>query len=170
MSRFPIVYLTRGKRKMAQMALQQGLFHQRGVMKEAFERAMKYPHEYSIIAAVCNDKMIGVCLIDRHTNINCFVKPSYRRRGLGSDLVERARSQWVQRTHREECELTSYHGHNIQGSLAFWRRNAVLNINDQTGLSKKDVKMLNTPGVNFQAYLLERNRKKYKRLKNNAQR
>lgn len=165
MSQVSIVYLERGKRKMAQMALDQKMFHHRGVMKKVFERALIYPQDYSIVAAVCNEKMIGVCVIDRHTNINCFVKPSYRRRGLGSALVERARAQWTRRTRREECELTSYAGHNSKGSLAFWRKNVVLNINDQTGLSNKDLKMLKTPGVNFQAYLLERNRKKYERLK-----
>ena len=165
MSKSPIVYVQRGKAALAQMALEQGLFHQRGVMKDAFAHAAQHPRNYCIVAAMHAQRMIGVCLIDPHNNINCFVKPSYRRRGLGSALVERARSQWMERTGREECELTSYHGHNVKESLAFWRQNAVLNINDQTGLSKEDVKIMSNPDVNFQAYLLERNRKKYQRLK-----
>lgn len=168
MSQFPIIYMERGKKKMAQMALEQQLFHQNGVLKKAFEDAAQYPQNYSIVAAICAERMIGVCLIDRHNNINCFVKPSHRRRGIGSALVKRARNQWMQRTQREECQLTSYAGHNAKGSLKFWQQNAVLNINDQTGLSDQDVKMMTTQGVNFQMYLLERNRKKYEYLKNHG--
>lgn len=165
-----IVYRERGKAALAQMALEHQLFHQNGVMKKAFEHAAQKPRHYSIVAAMCAERMIGVCLIDQHNNINCYVKPAYRRRGIGSILVERARRQWMQRTQREECQLTSYAGLNTEASLEFWRRNVVLNINDQTGLSKEDVKMLGTPGVKFQAYLLERNRKKYARLKDMVER
>lgn len=165
MSHNPIVYRERGKSVLAQTALEHQLFHQNGAMKKAFEHAVQRPRYYSIVAAVCAERMIGVCLIDQHNNINCYVKPAYRRRGIGSALVERTRIQWMQRTQREECQLTSYAGHNATGSLTFWRHNAVLNINDQTQLSKKDVKALGTPGVNFQAYLLERTRKKHERLK-----
>lgn len=172
MSRFPIAYIERGKARMAQMALEQQLFHKRGVLREAFEHAQQQPQHYSIVAAVCHNRMIGVCLIDRYNNINCFVKRSHRRRGIGSFLVEKARQQWMRRTHKEECELTSYSGHDPKGSLKFWRRNAVLNINDRTEmrLKKKDLEVMVQTGVDFQWYLLEHNRQKYVRLKQMAQR
>lgn len=155
------IYVTAGPpRALAHLALQNHLYVPDGSLAAQLADAVADDTNVHMAIAQADGRFVGVGIIDSLDMIAVYVIPEYRRRLIGTRLVEIVRAKWG----KHNSDLTADYGDSVRISNAFWDQLRVVRIDDVHELSTEQQHAIATNARTIHEVLQENRQHQWQRL------